>query len=184
MPVKPVTLEQYEALPQQMTAERFDAAEGADSDGDGYGDNGDAFPHDATKHLEEDLLGKYGFVFGALAVILVLGLGGWMAMRRKDTPTITEAAEHTESVAADSQPMHESEPMGATEPMTEETADTDQFLQELEEEFERSSAPAHAKLNEQGQLVWVDDSGTVFAQDPDGSVMTFDAATGSWKPLE
>ena len=59
-----------------------------------------------------------------------------------------------------------------------------QFLEELEAELERPSAPAHAKLNEQGQLVWVDDSGTVFAQNPDGSLLTFDVATGSWTPLE
>jgi len=153
-----------------------DAGEWADSDGDGYGDNDDAFPNDPAKHLEEDLIGKYGFVFAALGTFLVLGLGGFMVMRRKGDTTITEAAEHTESVAAEPQP----EP----EQATGETADTDQFIQELEAEFDRPSAPAHAKLNEQGQLVWVDDSGTVFAQNPDGSIVTFDAATGTWTPLE
>ena len=74
--------------------------------------------------------------------------------------------------------------MYQTEPEVEETLDSDQFIQELEAELETPSAPANAKLNEQGQLVWVDDSGTVFAQNPDGSLLTFDAATGSWTPLE
>ena len=157
-----------------------DPREWADSDGDGYGDNEDAFPKDPAKHLEEDLIGKYGFVFAALAIILILGLGGWTVMRRKGDTTVTEAAEHTEAVAADPQPTYQSDPG----PLVEETADADQFLEELEAELERPSAPAHAKLNEQGQLVWVDDSGTVFAQNPDGSLLTFDVATGSWTALE
>jgi hypothetical protein len=152
--------------------------EWADSDGDGYGDNDDAFPNDPAKHLEEDLLGKYGFVFAVLGAMLVLGLVGTMVMRRRGDSTITESAEHTESVASESQPMYQ------TEPEVEETLDSDQFIQELEAELETPSAPANAKLNEQGQLVWVDDSGTVFAQNPDGSLLTFDAATGSWIPLE
>lgn len=152
--------------------------EWADSDGDGYGDNDDAFPNDPAKHLEEDLLGKYGFVFAVLGAMLVLGLVGTMVMRRRGDSTITESAEHTESVASESQPMYQ------TEPEVEETLDSDQFIQELEAELETPSAPANAKLNEQGQLVWVDDSGTVFAQNPGGSLLTFDAATGSWIPLE
>ena len=155
-----------------------DPREWADSDGDGYGDNDDAFPNDPAKHLEEDLIGKYGFVFAVLGAILVLGLGGTMVMRRKADTTITEAAEHTESVASDSQSMYQ------TEPEVEETLDSDQFIHDLEAELETPSAPANAKLNEQGQLVWVDDSGTVFAQNPDGSIVTFDAATGTWTPLE
>tara|TARA_B110000014_G_C19558407_1_gene298130 strand:+ start:31 stop:150 length:120 start_codon:yes stop_codon:yes gene_type:complete len=39
-------------------------------------------------------------------------------------------------------------------------------------------------MNEQGQLVWVDDAGTVYAQNPDGSMVTFNVATGLWEPLE
>jgi len=149
-----------------------------DTDDDGFNDALDAFPNDPAKHLEEDLIGKYGFVFAVLGAILVLGLGGTMVMRRKGDTTITEAAEHTESVASESQSMYQ------TEPEVEETLDSDQFIQDLEAELETPSAPANAKLNEQGQLVWVDDSGTVFAQNPDGSIVTFDAATGTWTPLE
>jgi len=69
----------------------LDPAEWADTDGDGYGDNGDAFPSDASKHLEEDLIGKYGFVIALIGLILVFGCGGWMVRRRKGE--VTEAVE-------------------------------------------------------------------------------------------
>jgi hypothetical protein len=39
-------------------------------------------------------------------------------------------------------------------------------------------------MNEQGQLVWVDDAGTAYAQNPDGSMVTFNVTTGRWEPLE
>jgi hypothetical protein len=39
-------------------------------------------------------------------------------------------------------------------------------------------------MNEQGQLVWVDDAGTAYAQNPDGSMVTFNVSTGWWEPLE
>jgi hypothetical protein len=153
-----------------------DPTEWADTDGDGYGDNGDAFPSDASKHLEEDLMGKYGFVIALLGALLVFGLGGWMVLRRKGEATVTEAAEHTHSVEPPARPAYESEP--------EPEVDTGQFLDELEADLSRPAAPPHAKMNEQGQLVWVDDAGTVYAQNPDGSMVTFNVSTGSWEPLE
>ena len=153
-----------------------DPTEWADTDGGGYGDNGDAFPSDASKHLEEDLFGKYGFVIAILGSILVFGLGGWMVMRRKGDATVTEAAEHTHSVETRTQPAYEPEP----EPET----NTGQFLEELEADLSRPTAPPHAKMNEQVQLVWVDDAGTVYAQNPDGSMVTFNVSTGLWEPLE
>jgi len=32
--------------------------------------------------------------------------------------------------------------------------------------------------------VWVDDAGTAYAQNPDGSMVTFNVSTGCWEPLE
>jgi hypothetical protein len=64
--------------------------------------------------------------------------------------------------------------------MVEPEADTGQFLEELEADLSRPTAPPHAKMNEQGQLVWVDDAGTVYAQNPDGSMVTFNVRTGMW----
>ena len=163
-----------------------DPTEWSDTDGDGYGDNGDAFPNDASKHLEEDLIAKYGLVIGLLTVLLVIGLGGWMVMRRKTESSVSEAAEHTMSVETPSQPSHQIEPAPQFEPQPTvgDEADTDSFLEELEADLQRPTAPSHAKMNEQGQLVWVDESGKVFAQNPDGSMLTFDVSTGSWKPLD
>jgi hypothetical protein len=99
-----------------------------------------------------------------------------MVMRRRREVTVTEAAEHTHSVEAPVQPVYETEP--------EPEMNTGQFLEELEADLSRPAAPPHAKMNEQGQLVWVDDAGTVYAQNPDGSLMTFNVSTGSWEPLE
>ena len=97
-------------------------------------------------------------------------------MRRKEEETVTEAAEHTRSVGTPAQPAYEPEP--------EPEMNTGQFLEELEADLSRPTAPPHAKMNEQGQLVWVDDAGTVYAQNPDGSMVTFNVATGLWEPLE
>ena len=99
---------------------------------------------------------------------------------------VTEASEHTQSVEEPVQPIYEVEPAPQLEPQptVEDETDTDSFLEELEADLQRPTAPPHAKMNEQGQLVWVDESGKVFAQNPDGSMMTFNVSTGSWEPLE
>jgi hypothetical protein len=99
-----------------------------------------------------------------------------MVMRRRGEVTVTEAAEHTHSVEAPVQPVYETEP--------EPEMNTGQFLEELEADLSRPTPPPHAKMNEQGQLVWVDDAGTVYAQNPDGSTVTFNVSTGLWEPLE
>ena len=93
---------------------------------------------------------------------------------------MTQAAEHTHSVETPATESYKTEPV----PQTEPEVDAGKFIEEIEADLSRQSAPPHAKLNEQGQLVWVGDEGTVYAQNPDGSLMSFDVATGSWKPLE
>ena len=165
-----------------------DPAEWADSDGDGHGDNGDAFPNDPAKHLEEDFIAKYGLVIGLVVVMLVVGLGGWMVMRRKGETEITPSSEQTHSVIIPQQEGDEEiptqEPSIEPAPQLEQEMDTSQFLEELESDLQRPNPPPDAKLNEQGQLVWIDDSGTVYAQNPDGSILTFDVSTGAWTPHE
>tara|TARA_B100000676_G_scaffold58987_1_gene58130 strand:+ start:842 stop:6118 length:5277 start_codon:yes stop_codon:yes gene_type:complete len=163
--------------------------EWADSDGDGYGDNEDAFPNDASKHLEEDILAKYGLVIALAVGMLVVGLGGWMVMRRKsDSEETTPALEQTHSVMVPQQEVATEtptqEPAIKPAPQIEPEMDTSQFLEELELDLQRPNPPPDAKLNEQGQLVWIDDSGTVYSQNPDGSMMTFDVTSGDWKPLD
>ena len=45
------------------------------------------------------------------------------------------------------------------------------------------SPPSDAKMNENGQFVWVDESGNVYCQNPDGTILSFDKTTGSWGPV-
>ena len=73
------------------------------------------------------------------------------------------------------QPVYETEP--------EPHINTRQFQEELEVDLS-PPPPPHAKMNEQGQLLWVDDAGTAYAQNPDGSMVTFNVSTGCWEPLE
>ena len=111
-----------------------------------------------------------------------------MVMRRRGDSEITPASEQTQSVLIpkDEAPVEApvEEPSIAPAPQLEPEMDTSQFLEELESDLQRPNPPPDAKLNEQGQLVWIDDSGTVYAQNPDGSILTFDVSTGAWTPLE
>ena len=116
------------------------------------------------------------FVYALLGAILVFGLGGWMVMRRRREVTVTEVAEHTHSVEEPVQPVYETKP--------ESEMNTRQSLEELEADLSRPTPPPHTKMNEQGQLVWVDDAGTAYAQNPDGSMVTFNTSTKRWEPLE
>tara|TARA_B100001250_G_scaffold338365_1_gene305428 strand:- start:167 stop:544 length:378 start_codon:yes stop_codon:yes gene_type:complete len=116
------------------------------------------------------------FVYALLGAILVFGLGGWMVMRRRREVTVTEVAEHTHSVEEPVQPVYETKP--------ESEMNTGQSLEELEADLSRPTPPPHTKMNEQGQLVWVDDAGTAYAQNPDGSMVTFNTSTKRWEPLE
>jgi len=162
--------------------------EWSDSDGDGYGDNEDAFPDDASKYLEEDIFAQYGLVIALAVGMLFVGLGGWMVMRRKGESETTPAFEQTQSVMIPQQEevteTPTQEPSIASAPQLEPEIDTSQFLEELESDLQRPNPPPDAKLNEQGQLVWIDDSGTVYAQNPDGSILTFDVTSGAWVPLD
>jgi hypothetical protein len=68
--------------------------------------------------------------------------------------------------------------------VTEAETNTGQFPEEHEADLSRPTPPPHAEMNDQGQLVWVDDAGTAYAQNPDGSMVTFNVSTGWWVPLE
>jgi len=113
------------------------------------------------------------FVYALLCATLVFGLGGWMVMRRRREVVV---AEHTHSVEAPDQPVYETEP--------EPEMKTGQLPEEHEANLGRPTPPPHAKMNEQGQLMWVDDEGTAYAQNPDGSMVMFNVSTGWWEPLE
>ncbi len=152
--------------------------------GDGYGNDADAFSNDASRYLEEDIIAKYGLVIAIVGGMLVVGLGGWMVMRRKGDSESKYAPEQNQSGVLSNQPEVQSEAVIEPAPIIEQEMDTSQFLDELESDLQRPNPPPDAKLNEQGQLVWIDDTGTVYAQNPDGSILTFDVASGTWVPLE
>jgi len=107
-----------------------------------------------------------------------------MAMRRKGETETTPVSEQTHDVELPIQPLAENITEIAPAPQLEPEMDTSQFLEELESDLQKPNPPSDAKLNEQGQLVWIDDSGTVYAQNPDGSIVTFDVASGNWVSLE
>ena len=120
--------------------------------------------------------------------MLAVGLGGWMVMRRREDSETPPAFEHTQNVMIPQQEVATEtpteEPVIASTPQLESEMDTSQFLESLEVDLQRPNPPPDAKLNEHGQLVWVDDSGTVYAQNPDGGILTFDVSTGAWTPLD
>ena len=160
-----------------------DPTEWSDADGDGYGDNGDAFPNDAERHLEADNTAMYAFIGSALVVISLVGLGGWMVMRRRKTiepvneSIQTEDAEFVEEVTPGPVEMEK------TVQYAREAYEEPEPNPEATPEPSKISAPDDARMNEHGQLVWVELSGEVYCQNPDGSVMSFDPMTGTWKPF-
>ncbi len=181
-----------------------DPNEWSDTDGDGYGDNGDAFPEDPDRHLESDFMAKYAFLAAALAIISLIGLGGWMVMRRRTvSEPVKESIQTEEASLVDTRQSVIEEPLpfesrsSGSEPETIETElpeATDEEAEgeqvaileepEIEPEQPKISAPGDARMNEHGQLVWTELSGSVYCQNPDGSVMVFDPMSGTWKGVD
>ena len=54
----------------------------------------------------------------------------------------------------------------------------------IEPEASKIAAPVDARMNEHGQLVWTELSGSVYCQNPDGSIMVFDPMSGTWKGVD
>jgi hypothetical protein len=161
-----------------------DPSEWSDTDGDGIGDNGDAFPEDPERHLTPDSNAMYVFMGASLVVISLIGLGGWMVMRRRSVGEPVKESIQTEDAGLIEEPVL----------IPAATGETSQFVSDVYGESDpepeeppapsRISAPEDARMNEHGQLVWVDLSGEVYCQNPDGSVMSFDPMSGTWKPFD
>ena len=152
-------------------------SEWTDSDGDGVGDNGDAFPNDPDRQVEEDSMAMLIFV-GSVATIIVLGLGGWLVMRKK--------GDDDDSSYFQKSSVDQSDDTSYDASTTLSNVSVPDRISPRSEEITPHStlvAPSDAKLNENGQLVWVDGSGNVYCQNPDGSILTFDSSTGSWGPI-
>ena len=181
-----------------------DPTEWSDTDGDGYGDNGDAFPEDPDRHLEPDSMAKYAFLGAALVIISLIGLGGWMVMRRRSvSEPVKESIQTEEASLVDirqtviEEPMQFESSSDANESEAIETSLPEAIDESVEDEqvptFEESriepeaskiAAPDDARMNEHGQLVWTELSGSVYCQNPDGSIMVFDPMSGTWKGVD
>ena len=74
----------------------------------------------------------------------------------------------------------------ADESQSSEVSDFDlgDILQSTPPPAPRIEAPSDAQLNEHGQMVWRDAEGTVWVQNPDGSLLKHNILTGGWDSYE
>ena len=156
----------------------LDPSEWIDSDMDGVGDNGDAFPNDPDRQVREEQSAMLIFV-ALFTLVIVVGLILLLLGRKRDGNddlSYLSDSETEKSVNKGNETMVYSTvsvPSSAT--VTEAPP---------REQKKIISAPSDAKMNDNGQLVWVDNSGNVYCQNPDGSVLFFDQLSGSWGPLD
>ena len=150
----------------------LDPFEWEDSDLDGVGDNGDAFPNDPDRQVAEESTTM--LIFAALVSVVVIGaLGGLLFMRRRgeNDQSLFSQSDDSGMVRNESTIYSNVSVPNSTSPLPEERR------------IEPIKPPSDAKMNENGQLVWVDNTGNVYCQNPDGSILSFNQSTGSWGPV-
>ena len=150
----------------------LDPFEWEDSDLDGVGDNGDAFPNDPDRQEAEESTTM--LIFVALVSVVVIGaLGGLLIIRRRGQNDESLFALSGDSGMENNEAkIYSNVSVPGSTSVTSEEIRTDSI-----------SPPSDAKMNENGQLVWVDESGNVYCQNPDGTILSFDQNTGSWGPV-
>ena len=150
----------------------LDPSEWEDSDLDGVGDNGDAFPNDPDRQEAEESTTMLIFV-AVVSVVVIGALGGLLIIRRRGQNDESLFALSGDSGMENNEPkIYSNVSVPGSTSVTSEEIRTDSIR-----------PPSDAKLNENGQLVWVDDSGNVYCQNPDGTILSFNQATGSWGPI-
>ncbi len=143
-----------------------------DSDLDGVGDNGDAFPNDPDRQEAEESLTMLIFV-AVVSIVVIGGLGGLLIVRRRG-----QNDESSFTLSGDSG-MENNEPkIYSNVSVPESTSGTSE-----ETRADSIRPPRDAKMNENGQLVWAEESGKVYCQNPDGTILSFNQTTGSWGPV-
>ena len=141
-----------------------------DSDGDGVGDVADAYPMDASRSVEEGGISMPFWIALALIVFIAIGVAAVFMMRRNGE---TEEGSLMGGFGTEPQAAEDIYAMaGVNEGAFPETP-TEELVY---------APPAHAVTNEHGQTTWTDESGISWCQDPDGSLMRFDAESGAWVP--
>ena len=155
----------------------LDPTEWIDSDMDGVGDNGDDFPNDPDRQVEEDQSSMLIFV-AIFTLVIVFGLVGILVVRKRGDDDglsfLSNSVSNEPDINDDSTTFYSGVSVPNTKSATED----------VQAEKKAISAPSDAKMNDNGQLVWVDDTGNVYCQNPDGSILYFDQLSGSWGPLE
>ena len=155
----------------------LDPSEWIDSDMDGVGDNGDAFPNDPDRQVKEEQSTMLIFValFTVVIVVgLILLLVGWKRGGDDDLSYLSDSETKNSDNNTNKTIVYSTVSVPSSVSVPEAPP---------REEKRIVSAPSDAKMNDNGQLVWVDESGNVYCQNPDGSILFFDQLSGSWGPL-
>lgn len=136
---------------------KFDANESVDTDGDGVADRYDDYPEDASRSQTVIDEGGNGMVYAvlALAVLAIIGGGGFAVMRKQDSALVSPF----------------SEPMGHMDMVTEHhMAGEDKALPSLED------ATQHAQQWEEDGVHW--------SQDDEGNLSYYDEGAEAWMPYQ
>ncbi|DAC40688.1 MAG TPA: hypothetical protein D7H71_02930 [Candidatus Poseidoniales archaeon] len=150
----------------------LDPFEWEDSDLDGVGDNGDAFPNDPDRQEDEESTTMLIFV-AVVSVVVIGALAGLLIFRRRGQNDESLFALSGDPGMENNEPkIYSNVSVPGSTSVTSEDIRTDSI-----------SPPIDAKMNENGQLVWVDESGNVYCQNPDGTILSFNQNTGSWGPV-
>ena len=171
-----------------------DTSEWEDSDGDGKGDNSDSHP--GLKYFQND----FQFVLSILvsiSILVIIGFLGVIGLRKNklDERDASEEEKPTIEVDYDYEGMPTVNEIGNQEltdveskdekPVVEEMRNTshiDALLEELPTppKPQKITPPEGTPVNEYGQKVWADETGQVWCQNSDDSILRHDAATGGW----
>jgi hypothetical protein len=170
-----------------------DISEWLDSDGDGKGDNSDSHPD--FKYFQND----FQFVLSILvciSILIIIGFLGVIGLRKNKSDGIEEQEEKPVievdyayegmPVVNDTENQEVTDVESADEKtMTEDVRNTshiDALLDELPTppKPQKITPPEGTPINEYGQKVWADETGQVWCQNSDESILRHDAATGGW----
>jgi|TARA_B110000438_G_scaffold26535_1_gene25291 hypothetical protein len=173
----------------------IDISEWLDSDGDGTGDQSDSHPD--FKYFQTNLQFVLA-IFGGILTLTVFGYLGVIALRRgkveldeiieENKPVIEVDYPHEGMVFENDvskSSIGEQIESEDEEIVVEEERDTshiDALLNELPTPPKPNAIlpPEGTSVNEYGQKVWADETGQVWCQNLDGSILRHDAATGGW----
>ena len=170
-----------------------DITEWLDSDGDGKGDQSDSHPN--FKYFQTNLQFVLATLGGIIALV-VLGYLGVITLRRGKTEEIESPDDNKPVIEVD----YPHEGMESVTPEINNDSSEDEIQEDNEVDEVRDTShidallselptppkpdvilpPEGTPVNEYGQKVWSDETGQVWCQNLDGSILRHDAATGGW----